>query len=153
VGLTATKWDPTRAPAGKHVLYLYHFEPYNLRGGAQRWDEIGEAVADDILAHYAAHATNINSDNIIGRWFNTPLDLERRNPAWIHGNSNHLGAQLIQQYGNRPFAEISDYRLPVEKLYLCGPSVPPGPSIMGGGRATAYTVMEDLGLDFDDVVG
>ena len=27
VGLCATKWDPSRAPEGKHVLYLYHFEP------------------------------------------------------------------------------------------------------------------------------
>ena len=153
VGLCATKWDPSRAPEGKHVLYLYHFEPYKLKGGAQRWDEIGEQVADEMLMHYKERATNITSDNIIGRWFNTPLDLERRNPAWIQGNSNHLGAQLIQQFGNRPFAEVSDYRLPVEKLYLCGPSVPPGPSIMGGGRATAMTIFDDLGLDFDDIVG
>jgi phytoene dehydrogenase-like protein len=132
---------------------MFHYEPYNLRGGAQRWDEIKEQVADDILASIQLHTTNMGSENIIGRWVNTPLDLERRDPAWIEGNSNHLGSQLVQQYGNRPFAEVSDYRLPVKNLYLCGPSSHPGPSIMGGGRACVFVVMEDLGIDFDDVVG
>ena len=153
VGLCATKWDTTRAPDGKHVLYLYHYEPYNLKGGAQRWDEIKEEVADGCLNSLRQHTTNMGPENIIGRWVNTPLDLERRDLAWKQGNSNHIGSQLVQQYGNRPFAEVSDYRLPVEKLYLTGPSSHPGASIMGGGRATAYVVMEDLGIDFDDVVG
>ena len=61
VGLCATKWDSTRAPEGKHVLYLYHYEPYNLRGGAQRWDEIKEQVADECFASMSAHATNLTS--------------------------------------------------------------------------------------------
>ena len=34
-----TRFDPTRAPEGKHTLYLYHLEPYHLQGGASRWDE------------------------------------------------------------------------------------------------------------------
>ena len=153
VGLCATKWDSTRAPEGKHVLYMFHYQPYNLRGGAQRWDEIREEVADGMLESIRQHTTNMGPENIIGRWINSPLDIERRDPSWIEGNSNHLGSQLIQQYGNRPFAEVSDYRLPVKNLYLCGPSSHPGPSIMGGGRACVYVVMEDLGIDFDDVVG
>ncbi|MGS0763425.1 phytoene desaturase family protein [Syntrophomonas curvata] len=151
--MTLTRWDTSRAPAGKHTLYLYHYEPYNLAGGAQRWDEIKEQVADEILNNYRKRTTNMGSENIIGRWISSPLDKERRNPAWIQGNFNHIGSQLIQQYGNRPFPEVQDYRLPVEKLYLCGPSTYPGPGVIGGGRAAVQVVMEDLGIDFDDVVG
>lgn len=44
VGL-ATRIDPTRAPAGKHTLYLYHYEPYHLRdGGAAAWDKVKEKL-------------------------------------------------------------------------------------------------------------
>ena len=139
-----------RAPDGKHVLIstTTSLKTTELSAGtrsgnrSRRLPELAEA------AHHQQ-----GPENIIGRWVNTPLDLERRDLAWKQGNSNHIGSQLVQQYGNRPFAEVSDYRLPVEKLYLTGPSSHPGASIMGGGRATAYVVMEDLGIDFDDVVG
>jgi len=89
---------------------------------------------------------------MIGRWTQSPLDMERRDPAWIEGNSNHIGSQLIQQFGNRPFPEIADYRLPVKKAYITGPSTYPGPGIIGGGRATVQNVMEDLGIDFESVI-
>ncbi|MFU7548295.1 NAD(P)/FAD-dependent oxidoreductase, partial [Pseudomonas paraeruginosa] len=37
--VTQDTYDKTRAPAGKRVLNMYAFCPYNLKGGAQRWDE------------------------------------------------------------------------------------------------------------------
>lgn len=148
-----SRFDPTRAPAGKHTLYLYHYEPYNLKGGAQKWDEIKEKLADDILNDMRKHTTNMGPENIIGRWMSSPLDNERRNPSWREGNFNHIGSQLIQQFGMRPFPSVGNYHMPVEKLYITGPSSYPGPGVIGGGRATVQVVMEDLGIDFDDVIG
>jgi phytoene dehydrogenase-like protein len=149
-----TLWDKTRAPEGKHTMYLYHYEPYNLRGGAARWDEIREQVSDEILNGICARTENLTRDKVIGRWISSPLDNERRNPAWIEGNFNQIGSYLFQQFGNRPFpGPVAGFRLPAEKFYLCGPSTYPGPGVIGGGRAAVQTVMEDLGIDFDDVIG
>lgn len=150
--MTHTRWDKTRAPEGKHTLYMYHYEPYNLEEGPEHWDEIREQFADEVLGFLRTRTTNMGPENVIGRWMSSPIDNERRNPAWIEGNFNHIGSYLAQQYGNRPFPEVQDYRMPVDKLYMCGPSMYPGPGVIGGGRAAVQNVMEDLGIDFDDVI-
>jgi len=151
--VTATRWDPTRAPEGKHTQYLYHYEPYNLAEGAAHWDEIRDEVADRILSQYASRCNNMGASNIIGRWTESPLDFERDNLSWPQGNFTHIGTHISHQFGLRPFPLVADYRLPVEGLYLCGPSAAPGPSVIGGGRPTAVAVMNDLGIDFEAVVG
>src|SRR3990172_7059069 len=45
--LVPTMYDPSRAPAGKHTLWLYAFVPYDLQGlSAKGWDQEKEEVAD-----------------------------------------------------------------------------------------------------------
>src|SRR5262249_39706008 len=45
--------DPTRAPPGAGVFYGVTFAPYALAdGGAARWDEIKEQVADGSLEYF-----------------------------------------------------------------------------------------------------
>jgi phytoene dehydrogenase-like protein len=150
---TATLYDPTRAPAGKHTLYLYQYAPYHLRdGGASRWDEIKQEVADGVLATVRKHAVNMGPENILGRHITSPIDLERYNPALVEGSIGHLGVTLAQYMSNRPLPGWSQYRTPVNKLYLTGPSTHPGEGVSGGGRATVQVVMEDLGIDFDKLI-
>ncbi|MFC1995730.1 phytoene desaturase family protein [Chloroflexota bacterium] len=145
--------DPTRAPEGKHTLYLYHYEPYDLKdGGPSRWDEIKEEIADGFLGTLSQHTTNMGPENILGRFIRTPLDLERYNPAWIAGDFNHMGIFLSQLFANRPLPGWGHYRTPVSKLYMCGPSTHPGPAVSGGGRAAVQVVMEDLGIDFKKAI-
>ena len=43
-------------------------------------------------------------------------------------------------------------RTTVEGLYLCGPSTYPGVGVVGAARASVQVVMEDLGIDFVDVL-
>lgn len=157
VGLTlncvATRFDPTRAPEGKHTLYLYQYAPYHLAEGPQHWDVIKEEVADRIFDAFCDQCTNLSRDNIIGeRWVASPLDLERGNRSWIYGEFNHLGMQISQSQGLRPFPIVSGYRLPVDGLYLTGPSGSPGGGVTGGGRNAVAVVMDDIGLNLDDVV-
>ena len=83
--------DPTRAPEGKHTLYLYHYEPYNLKEGAARWDQIKQEVADKILQNLQKHTTNMGDENILGRYVESPLDIERYNPAFVKGDILHIG--------------------------------------------------------------
>jgi len=149
--VTATRWDKTRAPEGKHTQYLYQYNPYKLANGAS-WDDIKDQVGDEILANYSSRCTNMGPENIIGRWRSTPLDFERNNDSWPGGNFNHIGSHISQSFGMRPFPLVSNYRLPVEGLYICGPSTHPGPGVVGAGRAAAVVVLDDLGINFDDVV-
>jgi phytoene dehydrogenase-like protein len=80
--ITPTLLDNTRAPDGKHVLYVFHVNPYRLsNGGPARWDEIKEKVADDVLATIRTQTENMGSENILGMHIISPLDMERANPA------------------------------------------------------------------------
>ncbi|MGD0856665.1 MAG: NAD(P)/FAD-dependent oxidoreductase [Dehalococcoidia bacterium] len=150
--VVGTLFDPTRAPQGKHSMYLYHYEPYDLKGGASRWDEIGQEIADGILATLQKHTTNMGANNIIGRWKQTPLDLERTNPAMVKGDLGEIGPMITQFFGNRPLPGWGKYRTPVKKLYMCGSSTHPGGGVTGGGRAAVQLIMEDLGLNFKKVI-
>ena len=40
----------------------------------------------------------------------------------------------------------------MDGLYLAGPSMHPGGGIIGGGRAVAIRLMDDLSIDFESIV-
>ncbi len=151
--ITATIFDPTRAPAGKHTLYLWHYEPYNLKdGGSSRWDEVKQEVADSILQAASERTTNLRADNILGRWIMSPLDITRNFPSMLEGDMGHIAHFLTQFFANRPLPGWGHYRTPIERLYMCGASTYPGQGVTGGGRAAVQIVMEDLGIDFRKVI-
>ena len=144
--------DPTRAPEGKHTSYIYQYAPYNLKdGGGAKWDQISDQFADRIMGVIEGQTTNMGPDNLIGRWIKSPLDLERYNDAWPQGDFTHIGSYMWQNTGNRPLP-VYNYRMPIDKLYFCGPSTHPGLGVIGGGRASVQVVMEDLGIDFEKVI-
>jgi len=152
VCFTYAHYDKTRAPEGKCCMYLYHYAPYFLKDG-QQWDDIKEETSRKIIEHFCSRTKNITPDKVIGKWVASPLDLERQNPAYFHGQNNHLGSQLYHSLGNRPFPMISNYRFPVEGLYGVGASFPPGPGIFCGGRSAVQVLMEDIDVDFDESLG
>lgn len=150
--VTASIFDSTRAPEGKHTLYLYHYEPYNLKdGGPSRWDDIKQEVADGILESARQRTTNLGADNILGRWIMSPLDIPRIFPSMLEGDIGHIAHFLTQFFANRPLPGYGHYRTPVEKLYMCGASTHPGMGVTGGARAAVQVIMDDLGIDFKKV--
>ena len=152
MGLCSTTVDSTRAPNGEHTLYLYSYEPYDLYGDAKNWEKYGQEIADQKLEAFREIATNMGDDNILNRYFHTPLDYEQTKPSWIKGDFCHFAQSMDQSQSNRPFFSMSHYRTPFEKLYIGGCSTFPGPTITGGGRAQVQVIFEDLGIDFDDVI-
>ena len=147
-----TLHDETRAPAGKHTLFLYHFEPYNLKeGGPARWDQVKQEVADGVLKTFQSYTTNIGDENILGRQVISPLDLERDNPTWIEGDLMVSGTHLFQNLSNKPFIGWN-YKTPVKKLYMAGGCTHPGGGVTCGGRAAVQVIMEDLSMDFRKLV-
>ena len=148
-----TVHDPTRAPEGKHTLYLWNYAPYWLKdGGPAKWDEIGEKFGDSVIEYLRKFTTNMGPENILGRKIITPLDFARTNPNLVNGAVLGPGAFMYQFFSYRPIPELGQYRTPVEGLYLSGHATHPGGCISGGGRATVQVIMSDMGIDFEDVI-
>ncbi|MFA5938959.1 MAG: NAD(P)/FAD-dependent oxidoreductase [Sinimarinibacterium sp.] len=151
--IVPTVADKTRAPEGKHILYNYNYAPYALAdGGPEKWDEISKDYIARNLAAIRKQTSNMGDDNIIATWSKSPLELERYNPSMPRGDLMHIGAFFHQVMGNRPIPTWN-YRTPIKNLYMCGASTHPGPAVNGASRAAMPVVMEDLGIDFEKVVG
>jgi phytoene dehydrogenase-like protein len=123
-----TMYDPSLAPAGKHIMGIFlQYAPYTLRDAT--WDDLREPFADRVISLIEEYAPNIR--NIIEhRQVLTPLDLERRFGI-TGGNIFHGEMSLDQMFVMRPVAGWARYRTPVEGLYLCGSGAHPGGGVMG----------------------
>jgi phytoene dehydrogenase-like protein len=144
IAMTWSASDPTLAPEGKHVLFLWgQYYPYELANGAS-WDQIGDQIADAMLAKLHEYAPNMTPDKVIGRLVETPLYLERELGLY-RGNVMHLEMSIDQMFLLRPALTMSNYRAPVRGLYLTGASTHPGGGIMGAaGRNAAAALLHDL---------
>jgi phytoene dehydrogenase-like protein len=153
LAITPTVIDPSRAPAGKHTFKLISFLPYQLTEGPEHWDEIKEDVATRLFERLAPLTTNLSERIVLARTVNSPLDLERRNPANWRG-SCHGGASTPDQSGYfRPVEGWSTYRTPVEGLYQTGACTHPGGSVSGlPGRNCAAILLQDLGSSLDHAI-
>ena len=143
IAMTFSAVDETLAPPGKHVLFLWgQYFPYELATG-ESWDDIGNRVADRMLAKLAEYAPNVASA-VVGRLVQTPLWLERE-LGLLRGNVMHLEMSVDQMFTLRPSLRMSNYRGPVKGLYLTGASMHPGGGIMGAsGRNAASVLLHDL---------
>jgi phytoene dehydrogenase-like protein len=136
-----TSVDRTIAPAGRHILSLFvQYAPYKLASGT--WDEIKEEFADRCIAEIARHAPNVPA-SILHRQVLSPLDLERI--FGLTGGNIFQGAMPLHQLFNlRPVAGYSDYRTPLDGLYLCGSAAHPGGGVIGAcGKNAAAEMLRD----------
>jgi len=143
IAMTFSAVDPTLAPPGNHVLFLWgQYFPYELATG-ESWDDVGDRVADRMLAILADYAPNVAS-SVVGRLVQTPLWLERE-LGLLRGNVMHLEMSVNQMFTFRPSLRMSNYRGPAKGLYLTGASTHPGGGIMGAaGRNAAAVLLHDL---------
>lgn len=142
-----TAIDSSRAPEGKHVLWVQvRVLPAEILGdakgeiAARSWDEAKEAYADRVLDILETYAPGLRT-RILGRAVFSPLDLERENPNLIGGDSLSGSHHLDQNFFLRPVAGYSRYRTPVKSLYLCGASTWPG---AGTGAGSGFMLAKML---------
>ena len=142
-----TAIDSSRAPSGKHVLWVQvRVLPANIRGdasgriAARNWDDAKEAYADRVLDILEGYAPGLRG-KALGRSVVSPLDLERENPNLIGGDSLSGSHHLDQNFFMRPVAGWSRYRTPVRNLYLCGASTWPG---AGTGAGSGFMLAKML---------
>jgi len=154
LALTPTVIDPSRAPAGKHTFKVISFLPYGLSDGPEHWDSIKADVSKELFSRLARYSTNLSRRIVLAEHVESPLDLERRNPANWRG-SCHGGANSPEQSGwFRPVEGWSSYRTPVTGLYQNGACTHPGGSVSGlPGRNCAQVLLADLGSDLQVAIG
>jgi phytoene dehydrogenase-like protein len=133
--------DKSLAPPGKHILTCFvQYVPYRLRDG--NWDEKRELLGDRVVKKIAEYAPNV-PNAIVARQVLTPLDLERIY-GLTEGNIFHGDLRLEQLFFMRPVAGWSQYRTPIEGLYLCGAGAHPGGGVTGApGRNAAHQALRD----------
>lgn len=151
--LTPSVGDPSRAPEGKHMVKVISHQPYELREGPQKWDEIKAEVARRNLDELRRYAPNLTDDKILATDIRSPLDLERYNAHNWHG-SCHGGDMGPSQSGAlRPVPGYAQHRMPIPGLYQTGATTHPGGSVTGGpGRNAAQVLLTDLGRDWSAVL-
>ena len=149
-----TLYDETRRGEGGQytTLYLYNYEPYALYGDPANWDKYGQEIADKNLAAWCELTTNMTPEDVLYRHISNPLDYERTFPSWLNGDFCHISQCASQGSSNRPFPEMARYETPIKNLYMGGASAWPGPTIVGGGRAVAQVIFQDLDIDFDAAI-
>src|SRR5260370_13621982 len=96
--LTPSVEDSSRVPPGKHMVKVINVQPYSLREGPERWDEIKEKVAANNLEQLRQYAPNLTADKILATEIRSPLDLERYNQHNWH-RRRHGGAISPPQPG------------------------------------------------------
>jgi phytoene dehydrogenase-like protein len=142
-----TAIDPTRAPAGQHVLWVQvRVLPSRIRGDAAglisgtQWDAVKEAYADRMIGLIERYALGFGK-SILGRAVLSPDDLERDNPNLVGGDSLGGSHHLDQNFLFRPAFGWSRYRTPVARLYMVGASTWPG---AGTGAGSGFMLAKAL---------
>ena len=133
--------DDSLAPKGKHILTCFvQYVPYHLQQGS--WDEKRELLGDRVVKKIAEYAPNVPGA-IVARQVLTPLDLERTY-GLTEGNIFHGDLRLEQLFFMRPVPGWSQYRTPIDGLYLCGAGTHPGGGVTGApGHNAAQQVLRD----------
>jgi phytoene dehydrogenase-like protein len=142
-----TAIDPTRAPPGKHALWVQvRVLPATIAGDAlgripaTAWDAAKAPYAERVLDILETYAHGLRA-KILARSIWSPLDLERENPCLIGGDNLTGSHHLDQNFFFRPVAGYSRYATPIPRLYLCGAATWPG---AGTGAASGYMLAKML---------
>jgi phytoene dehydrogenase-like protein len=142
--------DPSRAPAGKSVLWIQLQElPQRPTGDAAgeldvgdgTWsEELREAYADRIVARLGAQITNLESATV-KRAVLSPADLEGLNCNLVGGDIYAGSCSLDQNLLWRPTGALPGHATALEQLWHIGASTHPGPGL---GPGSGYLVAHQL---------
>ncbi|HET8568418.1 MAG TPA: NAD(P)/FAD-dependent oxidoreductase [Candidatus Limnocylindria bacterium] len=127
-------FDPSRAPAGKHTLWVYCHVP---NGSTVDMTSRVEAQLERFAPGFR--------DLVLARRVFGTADVERENANYVGGdisNGAHSGMQLLA----RPVLRAVPYATPARDVYLCSAATPPGGGVHGmcGYRAARVALRRAL---------
>ncbi|WP_158972086.1 phytoene desaturase family protein [Chachezhania sediminis] len=142
-----TRFDPSRAPEGKHTLWVQvRMVPGRIRGDAARqitatdWDGARTAMADRALDLIEEQAPGFRA-TILGRHDVSPLDLEAGNPNLVGGDQVCGSHHMRQNFLYRPVRGFADGTTPISGLHMIGAAVWPG---AGTGAGSGFFKAQEL---------
>lgn len=126
-----TLFDDSRAPEGKHIAWAYCHVP---NGSDADMTEAIEAQVERFAPGFR--------ERILARHTIAAADLARHNANLVGGDITG-GANTPRQLLMRPTAR--QYRTPIEGVYLCSSSTPPGGGVHGMcGYHAALTALREM---------
>jgi len=128
-------FDATRAPSGHHTAWAYCHVP---NGSAADMTGAIEAQLERFAPGFR--------DLVLARSALGPAELQAHNPNYVGGDING-GAANLRQLFVRPAARLSPYTTPLDGVYLCSSSTPPGGGVHGmcGWHAAQTALRRDRG--------
>jgi phytoene dehydrogenase-like protein len=126
-------FDPSRAPAGKHVAWAYCHTPsgstVDMKPAIEKQVErFAPGFRERILSSHTMNAEQ----------------MESYNPNYVGGDIGG-GVQDIGQLFTRPALRFSPYRTSAKGIYICSASTPPGGGVHGMcGYQAAKMVLRDI---------
>lgn len=115
----ASIFDPSRAPFGKHTLWVYAHVPQGYTGDAT-------SAIERQLERFAPGFAS----TVLARHVTSPSDLHAYNANYVGGDiagGAHSGLQMVF----RPTIAAQPYVTPNPSLFLCSASTPPGAGVHG----------------------
>ncbi|WP_306119310.1 MULTISPECIES: NAD(P)/FAD-dependent oxidoreductase [unclassified Roseitalea] len=133
-----TAVDPSRAPEGKHVMWLQvRMAPGTVKGDAAGtiegtdWEAIKGPFAERVIDIIEGHAPGLR-DKIIARRIVSPEELEADNPNLVGGDQVCGSHHLTQHFFFRPAYGHANGETPITNLHLTGAAVWPGAGLGAG---------------------
>ncbi len=121
-----TTSDPSRSPSGTESTWAYTHVPHGQDWTGGRLDEQVdrmEAAVDRVAPGFR--------DHVLGRYVQSPLDLEDADPNLVGGAVNAGTSALHQQLIFRPTPGLGRPETPITGLYLASASAHPGGGVHG----------------------
>ncbi|MGO1973800.1 MAG: phytoene desaturase family protein [Propionibacteriaceae bacterium] len=131
-----TRFDPGRAPAGRHVLWAYAHLP---AGSDVDPTELITATIEGVAPGFR--------DTVLGSHALSPVEMERHNPNYLGGDI--LGGDLSTwQVLARPVPLPDPWRIRGTHCYLASASAAPGPGVhgMAGFHAARSALRHTFGI-------
>jgi phytoene dehydrogenase-like protein len=125
--------DPSRAPAGRHVLWAYCHVP---NGSTV---DMTTAIEDQIERFAPGFR-----DVILARAVHDTVAMQQHDPNIVGGDiaGGHSG---FAQFVKRPTLSLHPWATPLQGVYLCSASTPPGAAVHGmGGYHAARLALSRL---------
>ncbi|NBW10561.1 MAG: NAD(P)/FAD-dependent oxidoreductase [Caulobacteraceae bacterium] len=135
-----TNWDPSMAPAGQGVAYIYlPVFPVDVNEG---WDTARNPAAHAIIARAAEYYDGFDGER--GRWFETCPDREART-GLTKGCVTHVDFGAQRTGAKRPAFGLGGPEPLAPGFFLGGAGIHPGGGVSGGpGRLVAKRVLNYL---------
>lgn len=124
--------DPTRAPAGKHIAWAYCHVPHGSTADMT-------IRIEDQIERFAPGFRDI----ILARRSFSPAALEHHDSNLVGGDIS-AGVMDLRQLFFRPVMQLNPYATPLDGVYLCSASTPPGGAVHG--MCGYYAARAALGL-------